>query len=553
METDHLRKLELQLNTANEGPDRINALNALAWELRVNDPIRSASLAEQALELSRQQETDGHPYPQGIAQTQIILGRLAISSGSFGLALTRLLEAYKLLQELSAPVLLMEATHAIGWAHNSLGNYAESFDFLSKALNISRELENHQKEADILTSLGTVYSAEGHHAQAIEAFQRALELQEGQEISRARGVTLNNLALTQILANLKDDALDNALAGLKIAYEINQPSLQASILDTLGQVYLARGDLQQAEETLYKCLEIAKTEGLEHTEMEAMVNLGQVYYRQGRLEQTRKQNDATLKLAHQRQLNVYRYKSHEMLAKLYEEQGDYKNSLQHYKEFHATMEQALAESTNYRLDNLKILHKVETSRKEAEILKLQNNALEQEINEHVRDQLELEKLATIDPLTGLINRGHFFTLGEYEFEKARQLQTLFSIILLDIDHFKLINDTYNHSTGDRVLIVLAKLLINHARKGDIVCRYGGEEFVILLPNSNLTASLDVAERLRQEFSNYPIELGQNLIKITSSFGVAQVLMEDADLAAVLARADHGLYRAKSGGRNRVSV
>ena len=553
MTSEHLKELETQVNVSGKGPDRINALNALAWDLRVPDPIRSASLAELALDMSRAEEAEGHPFPEGIAKAQIILGRLAISSGSFGLAITRLIEAYELLQQLDSPVLVGEAIHAIGWAHNSLGNYAESFDFLNNALGIFRKLEDHQKEADILTSLGTVYSAEGNRTQAIEAFQRALELQEGQEISRARGVTLNNLALTQIWLNDNDGALASAKAGLKISYEIDQPSLQAAILDTLGQVYIARGDFQQAEQTLQECLEIARLKYFEHSEMEAMVNLGLVYFQQNRLEQARSHFETTLKLADKRGLNVYRYKSHEMLAKIYEAQGNLECSLQHYKEFHARMEQALAESTSYRLDNLKILHKVETSRKEAEILKLQNNALEQEITNHVRDQVELEKLATTDSLTGMINRGHFFTLGEYEFERARRFQNLLSIILLDIDHFKLVNDNYSHSTGDQVLIALAKLLISNARKGDICSRYGGEEFVILLPNTSLAASLEVAERLRQELSVFPIQVGQVVIKITASFGVAQISSEDTDLAAIIGRADHGLYRAKSGGRNRVSI
>jgi len=145
--------MEEQLKVSREGPDRINALNDLAWDLRVHDVIRATSLAELALKLSRNLDAEGNPYPQGIAQAQVTLGRLAISSGSYGLALTRLIEAYEFLQDLPSPVLLGEACHAIGWAHNSLGNYEESLNFLNKALDIFRDLENRQKEADILTSL----------------------------------------------------------------------------------------------------------------------------------------------------------------------------------------------------------------------------------------------------------------------------------------------------------------------------------------------------------------------------------------------------------------
>jgi diguanylate cyclase (GGDEF)-like protein len=554
MSSEHLMELEKQINRSGEGTDQIDALNTLAWELRVQDPVRATSLAELALERSRSQNAGGPPYPYGIAQAQVILGRLAIGSGSYGLALTRLIEAYELLQQLSSPELLAEASHAIGWAHNSLGNYAESFDFLHKALNIFQELGNHPREADVLTSLGTVYSAEGLQTRAIEAFQRAMVLQAGQEISRPRGVTLNNLALTQIMLNDNDGALASALSGLKISREIGQPSLEAAILDTLGQVYIARGEFQQAAGVLQECLEIARLKGLIRSEMEAMLNLGLVYYQQNQLEQAHEQYRLSLKLADEHQLNVYRYKAHEMLAKIYEEQGNLRYSLQHYKEFHARMEQALAESTSYRLENLKILHKVEKSRKEAEILRLQNSALEQEIDDRLRDQVELEKLATTDPLTGLINRGHFFTLGEYEFERAQRIQNRMSVILLDIDHFKLVNDSYGHSTGDQVLIAIAKLITINARKGDICSRYGGEEFVILLPNTSQADGVDVAERFRQELVSHPIQIGQDTIKITVSLGVAQNLPDDdADLSAVIARADQALYRAKSGGRNRVSL
>lgn len=113
---------------------------------------------------------------------------------------------------------------------------------------------------------------------------------------------------------------------------------------------------------------------------------------------------------------------------------------------------------------------MEKIRKAAEILKLQNMAIEREIEDRRRDPSELEKQAVTDPLTGLFNRRHFLTLGEYELENVRNKGSLLSIVLLDIDHFKRVNDTYTQSTGDLVWIAIANLITEYSRKSDLCFR-----------------------------------------------------------------------------------
>jgi diguanylate cyclase (GGDEF)-like protein len=316
---------------------------------------------------------------------------------------------------------------------------------------------------------------------------------------------------------------------------------------------LAKGDLIKAELTMEECLAQGRRINSEHIEMEAMVNLGRVFQKQGRIEHAIKHFTGALNLAEERKANLYQYKYHEVLAELYEEKGDLAASLNHYKAFHAAMELDLASATSYRMENLRIMHEVEKKRKAAEILWLNNRTLEREIDDRRRVHAELELLATADPLTGLFNRRHFYTLGKYELGKACLEETPLSMIMLDIDHFKQVNDNYGHATGDLVLVEISKLIVGNARKGDVCFRYGGEEFVVLLPNTRLEYALEVAERIRNVLSGLPIQIENDEIKVTASLGVAQAELKDNNLANVIDKADQALYRAKAIGRNQISV
>jgi diguanylate cyclase (GGDEF)-like protein len=552
MSSDSLNRLEEQVVAAAGRPDEFDILNKLAWELRDQEPDRARKLAERALDLARAQEKPGRSYLRGAAEALITLGELAISSGDYGTALNQLLEAYTLLQGQLFPDLLATASHSIGWAHSRLGNYDEALDFMNRALILLHESGNPEKEAAVLTSLGTVYSGKGLHSQAMENFQQALILQQIPEFNRGKGVTLNNLAYAQTMLGANIEAEENAKAGIRIFQNLGLHALEAKGLDTLGKAYFAGGEYEKAEESLEQCLVVARKTSSDYLEMEAMLNLGRVYYKQGRVERARTSLHQSIKIAKARQANLYLYKFHEMLAKIYEEQGDLAQALLHYKEFHTALDLALAEAASYRLENLRIIHRVEKNQKEAEVLWLNNRALEREIAERLRERAELEKLATTDPLTGLYNRRHLFTLGEYEFEKARQEEIPLSVILLDIDHFKLVNDNFSHATGDQVLVNVARMITSNARTGDICCRYGGEEFVILLPNAGLASGQEVAGRIRQVISSVPTVVAKDVIHITASLGVAQASPADEDLASVINRADQGMYQSKAASRIRNS-
>ena len=162
-----------------------------------------------------------------------------------------------------------------------------------------------------------------------------------------------------------------------------------------------------------------------------------------------------------------------------------------------------------------------------------------------------EALARRDDLTGLNNRRAFYSDGEKLLNQAKRYVHPFSLIMLDVDHFKKINDTYGHAAGDDVLVSLANTLKAQVREVDIIGRLGGEEFAIILPETTLTDASAMAERLRVGLENIKVRSEKGSISITASFGIAIYSQEYTSLEDIINKADEALYQAKRNGRNRV--
>ncbi|GID27704.1 diguanylate cyclase [Paractinoplanes brasiliensis] len=172
--------------------------------------------------------------------------------------------------------------------------------------------------------------------------------------------------------------------------------------------------------------------------------------------------------------------------------------------------------------------------------------------ENARLFSQVRRLATIDGLTGLYNRGHFFTEADREVRLARMHRTPIAAVMVDIDHFKSINDTYGHPVGDEVIRVVADRLRQALGAGDVLGRYGGEEFALVVPQDTHAAA-EVAARLHRVVSGEPVQTAAGLLPVTISVGLASGSGDALDLQLLLTRADHALYEAKQSGRNRVCV
>jgi len=173
---------------------------------------------------------------------------------------------------------------------------------------------------------------------------------------------------------------------------------------------------------------------------------------------------------------------------------------------------------------------------------------------HIQRFSTVKKEAIYDTLTNLFNRRHFEERLSAETQKAFESESNLSLIMVDIDHFKKVNDTFGHDGGDKVLREIASLLKKSVRQHDTVARYGGEEFVLLLPGAPLDPTNMVAERIRRSVENTPFDMGQTQIRITISLGISNFPIHRMKSKEELVKmADLALYEAKRGGRNRVCI
>jgi diguanylate cyclase (GGDEF)-like protein len=176
-----------------------------------------------------------------------------------------------------------------------------------------------------------------------------------------------------------------------------------------------------------------------------------------------------------------------------------------------------------------------------------------DITDRVLMTQKLQELANTDPLTGLNNRRSFSVAADAEFQRCTRFKSSAAILMIDIDWFKAVNDTYGHDAGDSALVHLAHVLENSIRVTDTAARYGGEEFVLLLVETDLSGALEMAERIRESARSIVVRSPTGDFSFTVSVGITMIDQQDEDWTVAMSRADEAMYQAKSNGRNRVET
>ena len=552
-------ELESQLEKGTDLRARIDILNELVWVIHLKDPERARNLAEQAYQLSSSGEFEEKPYSLGLAASLRSLAALNNDAGNYDLALSQSLQALEILESLpneknEISGLKISALAAASWAYRSVGDYVVATECAMKALNLTQAMGDRQYEAGILNLLSVIYAEVNNLNAALETGLKVVQCQH--EIGNALGesLALNNLAMTYLELGDGKQALETGQESLRLARANGLDAVALTALSTIGEIYLGVKDYARAEEYLSNALTLAREQTSGSNELQCLLNLGKVHqYRQNDAEALSVLQSA---LALSRTSNDRRgeFQCHQLLSEVYEKLGKFEASLRHYKQFHELKETVFNENTAKRLAGLQVVHQVETAKRDAEINYLKTIELKREIEERKSAQAILEKLASIDALTGVLNRREFFIQGEREVEQALQKGQSLTVILFDLDHFKQINDTHGHAIGDQFLIHTTKTMRESLRQGEIIGRYGGDEFVILLPGSNRIQGQQIAERLWEKLASQPVATQKGDLFVTLSLGIAELSQEsDSTLQTLLAHADQALYKAKRAGRNQMAI
>jgi diguanylate cyclase (GGDEF)-like protein len=535
-----------------ERRQRVDDLNRQAESLRWIDYDRVRELAEQAFELACQSDGTGLQYPLGMATALWLLADHHCTMGDWAAALSETSQGLALLD--SEP-----GDPAVGWllvtsgkSRYFLGDYVESLGELTSALRVAQESGDKRLEAYVLDRIASVHSATGHLDVSLETHERALSLNHEVGYPLGEALALNNMAYGYLYLGSFDSALRSAERSLALAEELGSIYLRLGVLDTLADIYLHMGRYDDAERYSREELELAESRGLELDVADALLALARVEAARENLADAIANAERAQGIDARRGRVWEEYQVQLLLSELHERSGNPDRALQHFRRYHELESRTRSRDAENTLARLRIEHQVESARQSAEILRLRSLALAREVEQANLTLASVEAQASLDPLTGLFNRRHLAVLAD-ELRHAVDEGVPCALAMFDVDHFKDINDTYGHSFGDQVLVAIAGHVRRSARKGDMPCRWGGDEFLLLLTDMDIEQAHLIAERIRSAVATDKLGHGGNALPITVSAGVADVdITEVAELESLIAAADRALYAAKKAGRNRIA-
>jgi len=489
--------------------------------------------------------------PEIRAELLRVLGTIEAESGDVSAALERFHEAWMLLEGSEASLIRLRLAIALGVGHQMIENHARSVDYLNLGLGLSRALGNRTQEATILGNL----AISQHQLEAPEAslalHQQALELFT--ELGHEFGIAsqLANLCDRNVSLGRTEDAETICTEAVERLEPLGATKLLAGVHGVLGTLYRLQGDLDAALTAYLRALEQADGQ-IPTVERDVLDRLARLHIQRGEPEEALS--------AYRRYMDtreaLWNERNRQTLQEL-EVQYDLRE-----RESELRLARAEAALKSIALTHRNRLLILVTCLAIALVVLIAFVLRENGVRARLQDALadrnkKLEAavetigyLAMRDPLTELHNRRAFTTVAEQEIARARRNQLPMCVLMIDIDHFKHLNDHHGHAIGDLVLKDIANVIRTTLREQDVLCRWGGEEFVVLLPDTDLDRAWTGAERVRKTINQTTIKTTEAVLHVTVTIGLARV---DGDLDEAINAADQAMYQGKRAGRNRVSV
>jgi two-component system cell cycle response regulator len=474
----------------------------LAHAGRLEEALAAADRAVRAWQKANQ------PLPETRSRATrcLLLCELGRSTEAIDAAYTVLRSA----EDSGTPEMQAWALCALGVGYRFARQYDEAITLLERAVRLASRSSDADLKVSALSSCGIAYS---YRATALRA--------EGQ-LDAAR--------------RFSELALDRHRDVLAINRERRWvPAVMAALVN-IGRDLTILGRCDEAVEALDEALSHAQSLGDRRAEAYGLFSMGEIKLARKEFGPARAMLEQALEVSLEAKTPSLSGQCCLRLSEACERLSDAQRALEHHKQYHAFYAQATSEAEQRKMREAERRH--EGAKAQATVA-----ALEQETG-------RLARMTREDALTGLANRRRFDEVFEARRVGGRREDELFSLVLLDVDHFKHVNDRWSHQAGDEVLRRLGPLLIDQCRDGDLAARYGGEEFALVLAHVDSDKAVAVCERLRAAVQRAPwAEIAPGLA-VTVSVGVADSREADGH-AAMLRLADARLYTAKAGGRNRV--
>lgn len=559
MSPDPLPALEQAAAEATTPAERARALNALGTELsRRGQPRRALECARQARDIAT---ASGDPALD--AQTRHALARAHFYLGEFVPALGFLIEAGQIYRDVGDLAGAATAFAGVGLCQMRLGAHEDAAASLRQALDMARqqglktlEINVHSSLVAVHVSIDQLDEAEHHLALGLELVQatgdRNLQtklLHNGAYTARKRADAEAERGHGDAARTAWQRALDALTQALQLARDLGNQYDEAHSLGETGAVLRRLGRLEEAGAALQATLALSATVDSLHLRTEAVLELGELRVAQGREAEARKLLDEAVAYARHMGARSELAMACRALSSLVERQGDAAGALALFKEYHAIGQTELASSRKHAAAAGRLWLEYQDAARRAALYQQRAESLEADRAALSREAQAALVAAQQDPLTGLLNRRGFEQrLQALRVERPGRRQPV-SLAVVDVDHFKAINDGWSHAIGDAVLSALGRLLQAHCRHADLAARWGGDEFVLLLIGADLDAAQAIVHRLLGAVRQRDWHQQARGLTVTLSVGLA-AWAEGTPFNTVLTAADRSLYEAKRSGRDR---
>ncbi|NDY95168.1 tetratricopeptide repeat-containing diguanylate cyclase [Wenzhouxiangella limi] len=485
------------------------------------------------------------------ADAAFLQGSIEAERGQFAAALDRFHAARRRLEGIDRPVELARIFNAIGVTHNFTGDQARAREYFQRAVDAARDAGAEGAAATYLGNLSlTVAELEGPRA-ALPMLREVLQLSEETGAETTATMARANLCDQLVKLEEHDEAETTCLAALDEVDRMHQARWQAGIRLTLGHLRRDEGRLEEAVDWYREALAIASA-SVPTIEDEVLASLSEALEDLGQTAEALTLTRQRVALRDQQRQSERRELVEELEVRYEVERSEADLELLRLQ---SALQKTQLQQRNMMLMALLIGLAVTllaaigavrsywiTTRLKRD-LATRNSELEQAV-------AEITDLARHDSLTGLFNRRALEELGQREVNRQQRHGEPLSVMLMDIDYFKSINDRFGHAVGDEVLQSLAALLRENLRDTDLVGRWGGEEFLCILPKTDLAEAEHSAHRIQSALEAAPIQTAGDPVRLTVTCGIAAV---DTRLDQAIQRADQAMYRGKHEGRNVIVV
>ncbi|MBM5571504.1 MULTISPECIES: tetratricopeptide repeat-containing diguanylate cyclase [Deefgea] len=479
-----------------------------------------------------------------ISKSQWALGQLAEGNETIA-------QAEPLIRDLKDARLNAEFENARADLLLANSQYSQALKAWSQCLKIALSIHAYPLYVEACLGIGNIFTAQNKHGEALQWHETALEFAKKTTDRELLAESFLHVAADLIHLHEYDLALQLSKLGEPVFLTSQHKAWLADWYSYRGEAYHALGKYTEAQAWLHAAWDLNQNLDYLWSQSINLMALGRVYLAQQRNDEAKEYLLLALKTiqsfgSHPLLLRVY-----SLLAQLGETNHDYQLAWQFRRKYHELAIQDAQQLAKEKLTNA-LERRIKDLDSQLFVLQTrqENNLLRQK-NTADSELLQTLRNATLqDPLTGASNRRHLDQEMPLMYQRCMEENRPFTILMVDLDHFKRVNDRFGHPIGDDVIRSSASILLQSCRGGDLVARFGGEEFALLLPGAAGTTAVEVAERIRKRIENFDWQRFHPDLKVSCSIGVAE-MNQEASASELLNCADQALYQAKEKGRNRV--